>query len=131
MLNVPVPEIGLQRAGVVPLVGQGVPASVPEHMRREARDPDSERKASDFPARCCLAADPASEFGQSTAGRACQRPTLETLLLDKPNCATAKETVPSYSPIEGIPSSDLHSLQAYQYLGSFQIVVDTAIAVLK
>jgi hypothetical protein len=49
MLDIAVAEIGLQRAGVVPLVGQGVPASVPEHMRREARGLDSERKASDFP----------------------------------------------------------------------------------
>jgi hypothetical protein len=33
MLNVLVPEIGLQGASVVPFVGQGITASVPKHVR--------------------------------------------------------------------------------------------------
>ena len=33
MLNVAVAEVGLQGAGVVPLVGQGITAGVPKHVR--------------------------------------------------------------------------------------------------
>ena len=33
VLDIAVPEVGLQRARVVPLVGQGVAAGVPEHVR--------------------------------------------------------------------------------------------------
>jgi hypothetical protein len=33
MLNVAVAEVGLQSAGVVALVGQGITASVPKHVR--------------------------------------------------------------------------------------------------
>ena len=33
VLNVAVAEVGLQGAGVVTLVGQGITASVPEHLR--------------------------------------------------------------------------------------------------
>ena len=33
MLNVAVAEVGLQGAGVVALVGQGITASVPKHVR--------------------------------------------------------------------------------------------------
>ena len=33
VLNIAVSEIGLQSTGIVPLVGQGVTAGVPEHVR--------------------------------------------------------------------------------------------------
>ena len=33
VLDVPVPEVGLQAARIMPLVGQGEPAGMPEHVR--------------------------------------------------------------------------------------------------